>query len=202
MLIGAADPGADGAIAFLRSETLRVFAIIDMPMLRVGKAKKGGKRELSEPMLWNAVNDALGDRRVGHFFLEKVSGGVWRRKGVDGADVAPRMGSVSSFSFGGNYHALRMLAAAMGWPLDTVMPAVWKRALGVPAAKDDARARASQLLPHDATWWTPRRLVVNKAQASGRAEATLICVYGIQRLNRIGQRPSNPADAVTPGTLL
>jgi hypothetical protein len=44
-------------------------------------------------------------------------------------------------------------------------------ALRVPAEKDGARARASQLIPAGASWWP-------LVKHDGRAEAALIALYG------------------------
>jgi hypothetical protein len=48
----------------------------------------------------------------------------------------------------------------------------------VPAAKDGARARASQLLPGAADQWP-------LVKHDGRAEAALIALWGIRSLNLI-----------------
>jgi crossover junction endodeoxyribonuclease RuvC len=68
--------------------------------------------------------------------------------------------------------------AALGVPMSFVAPATWKRALQVPAAKDGARARASQLLPAAAGHWP-------LVKHDGRAEAALIALYGLRFLGAI-----------------
>jgi hypothetical protein len=80
----------------------------------------------------------------------------------------PDQGVSSSFKFGRGYGGAEMGVIAMGWPITYVTAAQWKKTLGVPAAKDDARARASQLLPLDAQYWTPHRGLLTKAQAAGQ----------------------------------
>ena len=64
------------------------------------------------------------------------------------------------------------VVAANFIPLTMVAPLKWKRALGVPADKDGARARASQLLPAHAGLWC-------RVKDDGRAEAALIAYYGV-----------------------
>jgi hypothetical protein len=59
--------------------------------------------------------------------------------------------------------------AALGIPRSFVAPAVWKKALGVPAAKDGARTRASQLMPNAAGHWP-------LVKHDGRARAALIAL--------------------------
>ena len=63
--------------------------------------------------------------------------------------------------------------ASRSVPLLLVSPVSWKRALGVPKAKDGARARASQLLPEAAHQWRLKR-------HDGRAEAALLALYGAE----------------------
>jgi len=88
--------------------------------------------------------------------------------------------------------------AALGWPITYMSSAVWKKALGirVGAGKDDSRAKACQLLPLDAELWTPRRGVVNAAQAAGRTEAALIAYHGA-RIVAGSTRESAPAPALS-----
>lgn len=88
------------------------------------------------------------------------------------------------FAFGKAYGTLRGVVAALGIPMTVVSPVTWKRALGVPAAKDGARARASQLLPDAAAHW-------QRVKDHGRAEAALIALYGLRRFAKI----ANPTEA-------
>ena len=95
---------------------------------------------------------------ISHAFVEQVAS-------------MPGQGVSSVFAFGQAYGAMLGVLAATGIPFTKVPPARWKRTLGVPAAKDGARARASELLPESAPLW---RLVKH----DGRAEAALIGLYG------------------------
>lgn len=88
----------------------------------------------------------------------------------------------SAFQFGRGYGMIEGIVAALGWPIEYVTPQKWKKALGVPADKDDARARACQMMPQDSHLWTPQRGVFDKQQASGRADAALICLFGARSL--------------------
>ncbi len=168
MLIAGVDPGLDGAIAFLDPATRRIVAMIGMPVLELGKGK-GTKREIQARLLVVMVSEIITAQYPNaidvQMFLERVSS-------------SPQMGPVSAFQFGRWYGYPEMLAACFGWPIEYVTPTKWKKALNVPAEKDDARARASQLMPMDADLWIPKRNVFNSKQASGRAEAALIAMYG------------------------
>lgn len=97
---------------------------------------------------------------------------------IERVGATPQMGVTSAFKFGRGYGQVEGVIAALKWPIEYVAPAKWKRALCVPAEKDDARARACQLFPKDADRWTPCRGRLTKDQANGCAEAALIAAYG------------------------
>lgn len=160
------DPGLTGAIAAYDTYEHRVVAMISMPSLTLAKGK-GKKHEISPQALLEMIENEITGifPKIDQAFLERVSS-------------SPQMGVTSSFQFGRGYGMLEGIIAALRWPVEYVTPQKWKRVLQVPADKDDARARASQLMPRDVGLWTPQRNVVNAAQCSGRAEAALICLYG------------------------
>ncbi len=170
MLLCGCDPGLDGALAFLDLDTLRIARMIGMPAMKLGKGK-GAKREISGRTLAIDIERevaALGV--VVHcVYMERVQS-------------SPQMGVASAFKFGRGYGTVEGVIAVHGWPIEYVTSAKWKKAMRVPAEKDDARERANQLLAPDAECWIPRRLVMTKEQASGRAEAALIALYGAREL--------------------
>jgi crossover junction endodeoxyribonuclease RuvC len=134
-----------------------------MVMLIAGMAPgRGGKtkRELDA----HALARLIGDRRPGHAFVELVG-------------AMPGQGVSSVFAFGKSFGVVIGVLAALDVPFTFVAPVVWKRAFGVPAAKDGARARASQLMPAAAHHWT-------RVRDDGRAEAALIAYYGLRQLGR------------------
>jgi crossover junction endodeoxyribonuclease RuvC len=175
MLICGADPGLDGALAFLDPASQRITAMIGMPALKLAKGK-GSKREIQARTLVVMVEEALPiwspEMPPVQVFLECVSS-------------SPQMGNVSAFQFGRWYGYIEMLAAAWGWPVEYPTPTEWKRALKVRAEKDDARSRACQLMPRDVALWTPQRNVFDSKQAAGRAEAALIALFGARKLGLV-----------------
>lgn len=68
---------------------------------------------------------------------------------------------------------------AVAWT--AVTPQVSKKALAAPAAKDGARARASQLLPAHAQLWPLKK-------HDGRAESAMIAVFGLRELGALAQQ--------------
>ena len=160
MIIAGIDPGLSGALAMMDARTgeLRVF---DMPTFSLSRGGKS-KREIDVIGLANLI---AADRHPGHAFIEQV--GAMPGQGVSGV-----------FAFGKAYGIIIGVLAARGVPMTFVNPRVWKKALGVPAAKDGARARASQLMPASAGFWP-------LVKHDGRAEAALIALWGIRTLDAI-----------------
>jgi crossover junction endodeoxyribonuclease RuvC len=153
------DPGLSGAICML--DTDGTISIDDMP---VHALKRGGKnkREIDPHRL--AV---LLSGRIGHAFIEQVSS-------------MPGQGVSSVFAFGKTVGVIIGVLATHGVPMTFISPVKWKKALQVPASKDGARARASQLIPQAAGEWP-------LVKHDGRAEAALIALYGIRSFNGIAQ---------------
>jgi len=158
MIIGV-DPGLDGAICRLGRDG-NVW-IADMPTFRL-KRGKAQRRELDLVGLCNILRSSIEDHDGARAFVEL-------------AQAMPRQGTASMFSFGRSYGATLGILAALQIPVSIVSPAKWKRSLGVPAGKDAARARASALMPQAAHQWPLKK-------HDGRAEATLIALYGQRSL--------------------
>jgi crossover junction endodeoxyribonuclease RuvC len=172
MNIVGADPGLGGALFFLDPNNTTGEAV-DMP---VHMLARGGlnKRELDIA----GLVEILAARRPGHAFVEQVSS-------------MPGQGLSSTFAFGKCYGAILGVLAALGIPV-TLVPAVrWKRALGVPKAKDAVRARASQLLPAAARQWPLKK-------HDGRAESALLALYGLRQLQGIAAPPEVPTGEAVP----
>lgn len=160
MIVCGVDPGLSGAVCFLSTDG--ACTVHDMPALRL--LRGGNKRREVDP---HALANLFWKEHAGHAFIEQG----WSR---------PHDSGPGGFATGKGYGIIIGVLAAVGVPYTIVSPQKWKRALAVPAAKDGARARASQLLPDMADHW---RLVKN----DGRAEAALIALYGIRSFNDIAQ---------------
>lgn len=149
------DPGLYGAIAKIDPEahTLELFS---MPILTFTKTKT--KTYVDEVKL-GAI---LCDDSILRLYLEEVSS-------------MPGEGSVSAFTFGRAYGTIKGACGALQIPISDIRPAVWKKVLKVPADKDAARFRASQLFPQCAKAW-------ERKNQDGIAEAALIAFYGMCEL--------------------
>lgn len=170
LLIIGIDPGANGAIAFL-SEHGELLDVIDMPIdiVRVGKSEK----RVISPANLVSILDVSSDSAC--VFMERLVAmpptGV-RLNPLTGRPTG-RMGvtSVASFFRGGG--VIEGICAAKQLPLTLVMPNKWKAAVSCPTGKDGARQRAAQQFPYMAAKF-------DRKKDDGRAEASLIALYGLR----------------------
>ena len=156
MILGI-DPGASGALALLDPDTHEVAEVWDMPTHTIKVAGRD-RKTLDTHQLAAIVRDVRG--QVGYAVLEEVSS-------------MPKQGVASTFAFGRASMAPEMALAALQIPYQLVRPNVWKRIMKVSGDKDEARRRASQIMPGSARHW-PRK------QDDGRAEAALLAAYGLK----------------------
>ncbi len=136
------------------------MTIDDMP---IHQLKRGGKAKREIDL--QGLVTILGRQRLGHAFVETQGG-------LPGQNVS----GVGSMMKG--YGIILGILGTLGTPVTLVSPVKWKKALAVPAAKDGARARASQLLPECAGMWP-------LVKDHGKAEAALIALYGFRSFQGI-----------------
>lgn len=159
MLILGVDPGLSGALALVSDRGLE--RVEDMPTLALSR---GGKAR-REPDLVQ---------------LGAMVGG-WAALGIDAAYVEqvgamPGQGVSSMFAFGKVYGAILGVLAANCIPTHHVVPGTWKKAVGIKpgAGKDASRAKALQL-------WPAQGALFARVKDDGRAEASLIGLYGLRK---------------------
>ena len=154
------DPGLSGALALLDADDYLGLTIIDAPTLKITtNGKKRRRLDLYFLAGWLDANASA----ISHVFIEQVG-------------AMPGQGVSSMFKFGEVFGALQGLVAANMIPMTYVTPQRWKKHFGLTADKDAARLHASRLLPQFAHLWT-------RAKDDGRAEATLIALYGAQTMS-------------------
>ncbi len=154
MIIGI-DPGLSGALFVFDNHTNAVY---DMP---VTERRVNGKlkRQIDPAQLAKIL-----PRDAAFAIVEQVS-------------AMPGQGVTSSFNFGFTAGAIQGVVAALGIPLRTVHPQVWKRKFGLLGQpKDASRAEASRQLPQFAHLWPLKK-------HDGRAEAALLALYGMMTDN-------------------
>jgi len=125
--------------------------IYDMPVHERNKTKR---------MDCHKLHQILANTKADHAYVEQVN--------------AFGMGKSSAYNFGWGCGAIEMGLASLNIPFTYVTPQVWKKSMSCPKDKDAARHRASQLLPKFAHCWDLKKW-------DGRAEASLIALYGFQR---------------------
>ena len=155
MTILGIDPGLDGALALLDCRG-KVIEIVDMPTVEIIVNKKK-RRQIPPTLLANTIEKLAPSVA----FLEHVG-------------MRPGEGALGAFSFGRSFGMLEGVLAALQIPTTLVFPAVWKRALGVPADKGGARMKAMSLFPEVAEMF-------KRVRDDGRSEAALIALYGLRR---------------------
>lgn len=165
MTILAIDPGLNNGIAVLDVER-RLLLATEIPVIGEAANKRLNLASFA---------DILAQFHVGHAVIEDVS-------------AMPRQGVSSMFRFGRAAGAVEGGLAALKLPTTFVRPAVWKRAIGAKAKRDeDVRALAIQ------TWPDMAHRFARKCDHN-RAEAALI---GLWFLQHSGWRT---ADTGTPPT--
>jgi crossover junction endodeoxyribonuclease RuvC len=146
------DPGLSGGIAFY-DDVEGELDTLAMPTLKAGTGTKSIIDETTLACLFD-------DKRP---YIRKVY--------IEQVNAMPKQGVTSTFNFGMGFGILRGIVAANILPVEFVRPNTWKKALNVPANKDSARLRASQIFPQYANQWSLKKW-------DGRAEAALIAYYG------------------------
>ena len=154
MLIYGIDPGFTGAIALYWPDTGKL-EVHDMPVMKNPKGKTIINPHGVLDILANEGGKSLA-------VIEQVS-------------AMPGQGVSSMFRFGEGYGHLQMACAASKLPLQYVTPASWKRHFGLTSSKGLSRGLAMQRFPDQAQQFS-------RVKDDGRAEASLIALFGAEKL--------------------
>ena len=148
MMICGIDPGLTGGIAFIHADKHELQAH-RAPILAVNK-----KRFID---CWKILK-LMDEYDPDHIFIEKQQ-------------AMPKQGLSSTFQTGFGYGVYVGLIIALGIPYTEVNSRVWKRDFNLSSDKDEARKRASELMPKGAGVWSLKC-------EDGVAEAALIAYWG------------------------
>ena len=151
MLIYGIDCGFTGAITLYWPASNKI-EVHDMPVLKNAK----GKTVLNLHGILDILHPEGEEQRVA--YIEQVA--AMRGQGVS-----------SMFRFGEQYGALQMALAAIKTPAHYVTPQKWKGHFGLNRDKGLSRGLAMQRFPEYADKFS-------RVKDDGRAEATLIALYG------------------------
>lgn len=89
------------------------------------------------------------------------------------AQVMPKQGAVSAFTYGRGFGAIEVVAMCLGIPYHEVRPAIWKKAMKVKADKETSIQECERLFP-TVNLIMPRCRIKH----DGVAEALLIAEWG------------------------
>lgn len=151
MNIAGIDPGLSGALAILDCYNCKLH-LWDTPTITVRVGDRNRKRCDPEGYLY-----ALQQHEIHSAALEKVHS-------------TPNDGHTGAFTFGKTTGITIGLLTALEISFVETTPAKWKHDLRVPADKNAARHRASQIFPNCEQAWA-------RAMDDGRAEAALIALH-------------------------
>lgn len=156
MIIVGVDCGFSGAIAHYCTRT-KDLDVVDMPVILNSK----GKTEIDIHSLLHLLEPEAKDRMA---VVEQVAS-------------RPNQSSVATFRFGMGYGALIACVAANKTPMHLVTPQKWKKHFGLTSDKDNSRQLAIQR-------WPEHYELFKLKKHDGRAEASLIALYGAEVLNK------------------
>jgi crossover junction endodeoxyribonuclease RuvC len=153
MIVAGIDPGIHGGLAKVTAAdgaAPQLIDAIDVPVIGTGAKERVDVAAIGA---WISQHD------VQHAFIER-------------AQALPKQGSSSGVKYGRSVGAIEATIALSGIPVTIVEPSVWKRFWRLPGKdKESSRQKALQLFP-------AAHAVLARKKDHGRAEATLIALYG------------------------
>lgn len=171
-LICGIDCGAQGAIAFMLPDGT-LLGIEDMPVDKVQQGKFLRSR-ISPGRLLTILRGSTN----GHAFIERPEGfPIITRNKNTGQRETRQPSSKNMLSFGEMFGIALCACVASGLAVTEIDPGGWKRAMSVPANKDEARRIATLKFPKFADAFALKK-------SDGRAEAALLALYGQRQLFR------------------
>jgi crossover junction endodeoxyribonuclease RuvC len=151
------DPGIEGAIAIL-SPGGDLIDVRDLPTLPDGPA---GRRRVNPALLV----DELVKTHARCAYVELVNS-------------RPTDGHVAAFSFGVTRGLLEGCLAALAVPVTMLAPTSWKRCIGLPPGKENAKALSRA---EACRRWPASAGLFARVRDNGRSDACLIGLAGIMR---------------------
>jgi crossover junction endodeoxyribonuclease RuvC len=156
MCVLGIDPGIHGGLAIVRTAGDAppvLIEAIDIPTIG------SGAKERVDPI---AIRNLIDKHKPTLALIER-------------AGAMPRQGVASGFKYGRAVGTLEAAIALCGLPMEIVEPSVWKRLYRLPGKdKEAARQRALQAFPG-------AHATLARKKDHGKAEASLLALYGAQR---------------------
>lgn len=166
MLIIGIDPGLTGAVA------TNTGIVHDIPIMAKGQGQAAAIKNHIDPVglytiLWE-LSSAAPDTSQVVVYLERQ---YYRKRINPKTKQEIPQGGSGIFSLGDTYGLCRAYPPIMGIRVVTVMPAAWKKKLGLSADKEVCRAAAIEAFPNSYD-------SLKRKMDHNRAEALLIAKYG------------------------
>jgi crossover junction endodeoxyribonuclease RuvC len=157
------DPGADGGIAFLHPDKPSRHLVVDMPTTKVAiQGKKTGKGKAQQRTQYDLAT-IWSYFQIVRDWHERVLVCIERLQ------PRPLDTPLTGFSLGGAFHMWPLFLYSHGIACEEVLPAIWKRKLGLLGKdKEASRLKAQKLFPSAS---------LSRKKDDGRAEALLIAEY-------------------------
>lgn len=159
MIVGAVDPGAKGALAFIDTADMGLV-VHDVPTFKV-RSGKTEKTKIDTAHFAQILREVKPDV----FYVERVG-------------AMPGQGVTSMFNFGFAAGIIEGVAQALSIPIEYRRPQEWQKIARVAGGKDGARQRASQLFPKHA-------LSFSRVKDDGRADAVCLAYAGVIEQHQI-----------------
>lgn len=154
MMVIGIDPGASGALVAMSADGTLLW-VRDMPVHTV--ARDGKQRTVVDAR-------ALAAHLVGDLYRGPLT------VAVEDVGYIPGDGGLGAFAFGRAVGIVHGVVGALGLPMRTVRPQVWRKALGHRGGKGEARQMARDRWPQHINAFA-------RVKDDGRAEAALIAEW-------------------------
>jgi hypothetical protein len=171
MIVCGIDPDTSGAIAFIDADSGALVAVEDVPVDTVQKGKHSRSR-----VNLNRLKDILFRARGAAAFVERPDYRPMRGTNKQtGKTEMRQIGALGAGTMGESFMASAMCCVCADMALTEMSPGEWKKSIGAPGNKDDARRRAAELFPA----WAHMLKVKDD---HGRADAILLAYFGMLKL--------------------
>jgi len=176
MRVIGVDPGNTGAIITFDVDPLtHTWVLVDMlrmPLASTGRYVSKDQKSCDTLALFNYFDSS--QQTIDRAFVEMVTA-----MPAQGGGGKAAQGIASTFNFGYGTGALEGIIRAMGIEIEYVRPMAWKKHHGL--LKTEKIASVHKACTIDPTNFEPRPVF------SGRADAFLVGLYGIERLIEVAQ---------------
>lgn len=181
LMIGV-DPGLKGGIAILEGNKPVPLLLAAMPLIK--PAVKGGKKKGRDQYDVEGIVSILRRARATGLCtgvvekLHPLPAMIARKKGAKGSPLVAAGGSIANYNRGGSFWGFVFLFAALGIPLEPVLPRTWQKEMFKGTSSGDTKQRsiiaAQRLFPGVSLLPT----VKSRKKSDGLSDALLLAGYG------------------------